>query len=503
MLSSWLVALSVAVTPGQCATCGPAGGGMAFSPGMTAGSWTAGMGGFGNPYDAVAMGGGGGGDQLFPFDSPEPWLYGYFQEIPAYGGYASFRPHNYKHVLAQMDVAGRWGISPTMAYSHQWYHRYRQRAGMHPNYGTPYAMEGAPSYGDLADSGVSESQTSDHALASSTTDRSLIQAAAMERGYAGTPIPGIAVPDYQLPRVPEGQSALGHEYLSRIDQMQQYIDQQAYQMQLLQQQLRNASVAQANSQYAVPARHQDGQYQNQQYQHPQYQQPQGWNAQPGNASWSGQAADAGSYGPAGYQELPPPPPRTAPGAFNGAAVSPQATYPGAPTSGLPGGANWQSPPSQGPLGSAGAPDAYAVQPWQPSAFPGAGPQPVTPQAGQPLFGYPGTATTVAQPLVSPDVRAAGAYAPRTPETQAYYPPAAVAGQTGYPTSAPGSTVPPQGFTGSTPYAGLVPMNQAPPANATAVRAGAPTGGYPSGSAVGPGAYRLPQAGSVYGTGTAQ
>jgi hypothetical protein len=111
------------------------GGGMEFSPGMASGSFVAGQAGFSNPYDSVSSGGGGGGDQLYPFDSPEPWLHGYFQKLPAYGGYASFRPHNYKHVLAQMEVARRWGMSPVMAYSHQWYHRYRQRSGMHPNFG--------------------------------------------------------------------------------------------------------------------------------------------------------------------------------------------------------------------------------------------------------------------------------------------------------------------------------------------------------------------------------
>jgi hypothetical protein len=136
MLSGWLLALTVAASPGQC---GPGGcgmdAGMAFSPGMASGSFVAGQGGFSNPYDSVSAGGGGGGDQLYPFDSPEPWLHGYFQRLPAYGGNASFRPHNYKHVLAQMEVAGRWGMSPVMAYSHQWYHRYRQRSGMHPNFG--------------------------------------------------------------------------------------------------------------------------------------------------------------------------------------------------------------------------------------------------------------------------------------------------------------------------------------------------------------------------------
>ena len=292
MLSSWLVALSVAVSPGQCATCGPVdggmmGGGMAFSPGMTSGSWSAGMGGFGNPYDAVSMGGGGGGDQLYPFDSPEPWLWGHFQEIPAYGGYASFRPHNYKHVLAQMDVAGRWGISPTMAYSHQWYHRYRQRGGMHPNFGTPYAASGEPDFGDIAS--VDGSSPSDRDFGSSGDGDSLIQTAAMERGYSGTPIPGISVPSYQFASVPEGRSALGDEYQSRIAQMQQHLDKQNYEMQVLRQQLQNNS--NAGQMAAAPAG---------QIQYPNAA------AYPGQVYATPNMAAPNQFAQSGYQELPPP-----------------------------------------------------------------------------------------------------------------------------------------------------------------------------------------------------
>ena len=233
------------------------------------------------------MGGGGGGDQLYPFDSPEPWLWGHFQEIPAYGGYASFRPHNYKHVLAQMDVAARWGISPTMAYSHQWYHRYRQRGGMHPNFGTPYAATGEPGFGDIAS--VDSSSVSDRSFGSSGDDDSLIQAAAMERGYSGTPIPGISVPSYQFASVPEGRSALGDEYQSRIAQMQQHLEQQNYEMQVLRQQLQNKSGA--GQVASAPA----GQVQ-----------------YPNAAVYSGQAyatpniATPNQYAQSGYHELPPP-----------------------------------------------------------------------------------------------------------------------------------------------------------------------------------------------------
>ncbi len=262
---------------------------MAFSPGMTSGSWSAGMGGFGNPYDAVSMGGGGGGDQLYPFDSPEPWLWGYFQEIPAYGGYASFRPHNYKHVLAQMDVAARWGISPTMAYSHQWYHRYRQRGGMHPNFGTPYAASSEPSYGDIASIDSSAPSVPDRSYSGNTSDDSLIQAAAMERGYSGTPIPGISVPSYQFATVPEGRNALGDEYQSRIAQMQQHLDQQKYEMQVLRQQLQNNSAASQLA--AAPVG---------QVQYPNAA------AYPGQQFSASNVAAPNAYAQSGYQELPPP-----------------------------------------------------------------------------------------------------------------------------------------------------------------------------------------------------
>lgn len=72
------------------------------------------------------------GEQQLRYDSPHPWMHGYWQEMPAYGGYGAFRPYNYKHVLAQSQAAGGWGMSPTMPYSQQFWHRYRQRASMRP-----------------------------------------------------------------------------------------------------------------------------------------------------------------------------------------------------------------------------------------------------------------------------------------------------------------------------------------------------------------------------------
>jgi hypothetical protein len=57
------------------------------------------------------------------FDGQAPWLHGYTQEIPAYSGFHSFRPYNYKHVLNQSQIVGGWGLSPASPYSQQYWHR--------------------------------------------------------------------------------------------------------------------------------------------------------------------------------------------------------------------------------------------------------------------------------------------------------------------------------------------------------------------------------------------
>ena len=247
MFSEIALALCLALGPGQCATCGPSG------MDMSAGGYGGGGGGGGagaNPYDAVSSGGG--GDQLYPFDSPEPWLHGWFQEIPAYGGYHSFRPHNYKHVLAQMEVAGRWGISPTMPYSHQWYHAFRQRAGMHPDFGSAQASAG-PVPNDFQYPGplmAQQSMQPQQQLGMGTQplmQPDLQQVGAIQRGYPGTAIPGIATPYYQhsgLPQVAVAQT----EYLDRLELLQKQLEQQTFQMQSMQEQLRNQPQQQAQMQ---------------------------------------------------------------------------------------------------------------------------------------------------------------------------------------------------------------------------------------------------------------
>jgi hypothetical protein len=69
---------------------------------------------------------GGCGGQLYPFDRQDPWLHGQFQRVPAYGGFSSFRPYNYRHVLSQTQIASSvWGSAHGHAYSQQFWNRYR------------------------------------------------------------------------------------------------------------------------------------------------------------------------------------------------------------------------------------------------------------------------------------------------------------------------------------------------------------------------------------------
>ena len=78
-----------------------------------------------------------GGDQMYPYDSPEPWLRGYLQHMPSYGGFQSFRPYNYRHVIAQAQTAGGWGMPVNMPYSQQFWHRYQKQAGLQPRQSQP------------------------------------------------------------------------------------------------------------------------------------------------------------------------------------------------------------------------------------------------------------------------------------------------------------------------------------------------------------------------------
>ncbi len=50
----------------------------------------------------------GDGGQMYPYDRQDPWIHSHYQRIPAYGGFSSFRPYNYRHVFAQTQIAGQW-----------------------------------------------------------------------------------------------------------------------------------------------------------------------------------------------------------------------------------------------------------------------------------------------------------------------------------------------------------------------------------------------------------
>ena len=80
-----------------------------------------------------------GSDQLYPYDATEPWLHGYWQDMPYYGGYKHFRPYNYKAVLSQSQTAAGWGMNPRMPYSQQFWHRYHQQAAISPYEAFGYA----------------------------------------------------------------------------------------------------------------------------------------------------------------------------------------------------------------------------------------------------------------------------------------------------------------------------------------------------------------------------
>lgn len=63
---------------------------------------------------------------MYPFDQTDPWLHGYFQRHPVYGGYTSFRPYNYRDIAAQAQIAVQQGAPPGMPYSQQFWNRYRR-----------------------------------------------------------------------------------------------------------------------------------------------------------------------------------------------------------------------------------------------------------------------------------------------------------------------------------------------------------------------------------------
>lgn len=91
---------------------------------------------FANPYgnyrlnpamQPASPGGGPVTDPYLNYDAYEPWVHGYWQELPAFGGYAYYRPYNYRHVYVQSEVAASWGTSTQMPYSQEYFRRAREQ----------------------------------------------------------------------------------------------------------------------------------------------------------------------------------------------------------------------------------------------------------------------------------------------------------------------------------------------------------------------------------------
>ncbi|MBI3860283.1 MAG: hypothetical protein HY290_00145 [Planctomycetia bacterium] len=61
------------------------------------------------------------------YDAYEPWVHGQWQDLPAFGGHAYFRPYNYRHVYVHAELATRWGTSGVMPYSHEYFRRPREQ----------------------------------------------------------------------------------------------------------------------------------------------------------------------------------------------------------------------------------------------------------------------------------------------------------------------------------------------------------------------------------------
>lgn len=90
---------------------------------------------------------GGDGVQMYPYDQQDPWLHGHFQRYPAYGGFASFRPYNYRHVFSQTQIATRWGSAHGMPYSQQFWNKYRgnyMNGNLHSQMQVPAGYPGVP-----------------------------------------------------------------------------------------------------------------------------------------------------------------------------------------------------------------------------------------------------------------------------------------------------------------------------------------------------------------------
>ena len=211
-----------------CQTCGTPGGSyyMGGAPSMGYMPQGYGSGGFDTGGYPGMSGGGSGSDQLYPFDSQEPWQHGYFQEIPAYGGYRLFRPYNYQHVMPQTQTAGSWGMPTALPYSQQYWHRYQNQGALRErrtqaepaaNVAAAYAAEVARLRAQL------ELQGRQQQVA---VPRSY-PGASNPQAYTPPPAATTALPQYAI-------DPAQHQRFSRIEQLQYHIQQQAIQLQTLQ-----------------------------------------------------------------------------------------------------------------------------------------------------------------------------------------------------------------------------------------------------------------------------
>jgi hypothetical protein len=91
----------------------------------------------------VSPGGGPVTDPYLNYDAYEPWVHGYWQELPAFGGYAYFRPYNYRHVYVQSEVATSWQTSAQMPYAQEYYRRAREQ-GIYEQRTTATGRTGLP-----------------------------------------------------------------------------------------------------------------------------------------------------------------------------------------------------------------------------------------------------------------------------------------------------------------------------------------------------------------------
>lgn len=190
------------------------------------------------PVDAMGGVMGGTEEPLYQFDAYDNWVHGYFQEIPAYGGYHYFRPYNYKHVLSQSQVAGGWGMSPNMPYSHEYFRRFREHA----------AVDRRPAGADGAYAAEMARLRAQYDFQRSQVERARHEASGAQPAAYERPAPDRAAyerPGYGQPAYDRSAYdqrgveplPLNQERSSRIDELQERIRRQAFELQELERSL--------------------------------------------------------------------------------------------------------------------------------------------------------------------------------------------------------------------------------------------------------------------------